>query len=133
MPVAPQVEAIYWRLKDHEVKENGTTRRLKVFWDKECLQAGEEWEQGFCSALCSSSIFVPIMSRETFTKGPWAHPTTGIKADQEQDVPPAKCDNVFLEYELALVLVIMQHAWGLYGSRQLAGHRVTCSRMDSVL
>ena len=122
--LAPQVETIYWRLKDHEVKENGTTRRLRVFWDKECLQAGEEWEQGFCSALCSSSIFIPIMSRDTFAKGPWA----SIPPTQEEDVPPAMSDSVFLEFELALVLVIIKHVWESCGSRQIAR-----GAMDSTL
>ena len=99
----PQVEALYWRLKDQEVKENETTRRLRVFWDKECLVDGQEWEQGFCNALCSSSVFVPVMSRDAFKKGPLAH----MPLHQEEDDPlePAKCDNLFLEFELALVLV----------------------------
>jgi hypothetical protein len=106
---APQVEKLYWRLSASEVKENGTTRRLRVFWDKQCLKAGEAWEQGFCSALCSSSVFVPIISRDTFVKGPLAE----IPTDQDKDDEnaPAKCDNVILEYELALVLVTLLDFW----------------------
>ena len=66
---------------------------------------GQEWEQGFCKALCSSSVFVPVMSRDAFKKGPLAH----MPPHQEEDelLEPAKCDNLFLEFELALVLVLL--------------------------
>jgi len=64
---------------------------LKVWWDKMCLGKGISWEEGFCDGLLKSRSFVPLLSRgalknfETLTLGSW-------------------CDNVLLEYNLALEL-----------------------------
>jgi len=86
------VEAIYWRLIGCDVVVNGVSRKLRVFWDAECLLSGESWETGFCRALCSSTLVVLIISREAFQ---------GV-ATLTPDSPP---DNVILEFELALWLV----------------------------
>ena len=91
---AKLVEEMYWRLQGLEVVlANGTSRRLRVFWDRECLRSGESWEAGFCHALCRTSLVVLIMSRKSFTHVP----------DLKPDSP---CDNVILEHRLALALVL---------------------------
>jgi hypothetical protein len=65
-----------------------------LVWITECLKTGETWESGFCHALCSSSLVVPVISRETFP----SHDVHEI----DEDSP---CDNVILELDLALALV----------------------------
>ena len=58
----------------------------------ECLKNGEKWEDGFCDALCNSSVFVPVISKGTHAK------IDKLRKHSE-------CDNVLLEYDLALELV----------------------------
>ena len=88
------VENLYWQLSSTEIPDHASTRKLRVFWDKECLKTGEAWEVGFCRALCSSSLVVPVISRETF-------PRQDV-SEINEDSP---CDNVILELDLALALV----------------------------
>ena len=87
------VEVIYWRLIGCDIVVNGVSRKLRVFWDAECLLSGESWETGFCRALCSSTLVILVISREAFQ---------GV-ATLTADSPP---DNLILEFELALWLVI---------------------------
>ncbi len=65
---------------------------LTVFLDSKCLKDGMPWESGFVDALCKSSCFVPILSRGA------------LKARFEGLVEASPCDNVLLEYRLALEL-----------------------------
>jgi hypothetical protein len=69
-----------------------TARGLTVFLDSKCLQDGEPWEGGFVDALCKSCSFVPVLSRGA------------LKARFESLSDAAPCDNVLLEYRLAIEL-----------------------------
>ena len=68
-----------------------TQKGLKVWWDKECLQHGTDWEEGFCEGLIKSNAFVAILSRAGLT-------------NFETLTELSPCDNVLLEYRLALEL-----------------------------
>ena len=83
------VEILYYALS-----EEG----YKVYWDKECLQPGVDWEVGFCYGLINSRIFVCLLSR-----GAINHATNNRQniAALKEDSP---CDNVLLEHRLALEL-----------------------------
>eukprot|EP01036_Dinobryon_divergens_P035886 gene35886-46585_t len=73
---------------------------LKVWWDKKCLKPGVSWEEGFCDGLVNSRTFVCLMS-----KGAIHHPD--IKKQKHNFAYLSKesnCDNVFLEYRMALEL-----------------------------
>jgi serine/threonine protein kinase len=65
---------------------------LRVFLDSKCLKDGEPWESGFVDALCKSHCFVPILSRAALK----------IRFEGLSDSSP--CDNVLLEYRLAIEL-----------------------------
>ena len=52
---------------------------------------GISWEEGFCDGLVRSRIFIPLLSRGGL------HNFTKLQAD-------SNCDNVLLEYNLALEL-----------------------------
>jgi hypothetical protein len=76
---------------------------LKVWWDKKCLKAGEDWEQGFCAGLVSSRTFVCLLSPAAiFTP---ENPRMNFTLLSEDSA----CDNVFLEHRLAMEL----HEMGL--------------------
>ena len=64
---------------------------LRVWWDKKCLLGGEDWEEGFCEGLIKSRAFVPLLSRAGL------HTFEGL-------AETSQCDNVLLEYRLALEL-----------------------------
>ncbi len=64
---------------------------MDVWWDKEYLPPGQPWEQGFADDLCSSDVFVPVLSKAALA--PFAQLTTA-----------SACDNVLLEQQLALEL-----------------------------
>ena len=71
---------------------------LRVWWDKRCLLPGQNWETGFCSGLVDSSNLVCVLSRSGVknpTK-PWMN--------FEKLEKTSKCDNVLLEWRLALEL-----------------------------
>jgi hypothetical protein len=76
-----------------------TAAGLKVWWDKLCLKAGENWKEGFCAGLVSSRTFVCLLSR-----GAINHPTNERQsfATLKED---SAGDNVLLEHRLALELV----------------------------
>ena len=69
-----------------------TAAGLAVFLDSKCLKDGVPWESGFVDALCKSYCFVPILSR------------SALKARFEGLTAASPCDNVLLEYRLALEL-----------------------------
>ena len=68
-----------------------TEKGLRVWWDKKCLQPGVDWEEGFCEGLIKSRAFVALLSR------------AGLQ-NLEQLTESSSCDNVLLEYRLALEL-----------------------------
>eukprot|EP01042_Synura_sphagnicola_P036298 gene36298-biopygen1040 len=75
-----------------------TGKGLKVWWDKKCLLPGQNWEEGFCSGLVSSRCLVCLLSRDAI-KCPmrdWHN--------IEKLVEGSRCDNVLLEWRLALDL-----------------------------
>jgi len=78
---AELVERLYDKLK---------AKGVNVWWDKRCiLLAGQSWEQGFADRLCSSDIYVPILSKSGLAS--FAN-LTGASA----------CDYLGLEHQLAL-------------------------------
>jgi len=87
------VQDLYWRLVGTDVVVNGKSRKMRPFWDAECLRSGESWEVGFCNAICRSTLIVAVMSRNAL-------------ANVEHLKPHSASDNVILEYALALALVL---------------------------
>ena len=73
------------------VYEMLTEKGLRVWWDKVCLQPGVDWEEGFCEGLIKSRAFVALLSR------------AGLQ-NFEGLTESSSCDNVLLEYRLALEL-----------------------------
>ncbi len=39
---------------------------LKVFWDKKCLNYGQDWEQGFFQGLITSQVIILLMSNRVW-------------------------------------------------------------------
>ena len=75
-----------------------TAQGFKVYWDKNCLEPGVDWEQGFCEGLVSSRAFVPLLSRDAINHAEKAWQNfSQLTAD-------SNCDNVFLEHRLAVEL-----------------------------
>ena len=89
---AKLVESMYDKLKAMEVKAGNTKRMLRVFWDKVCLVAGEDFETGFARALCNSRVVVIVMSRSAYQN------TCTLKES-------SPCDNFILEHILTMELV----------------------------
>jgi len=75
------VEKIYKRL---------TTKGFSVFWDKVCLQDGQNWAEGFADELLDCSVFVPILSE------------SALKSSFQDLKEDSKVDNVLLEHRMAL-------------------------------
>jgi serine/threonine protein kinase len=75
-----------------------TDRGQTVWWDKKCLEKGKNWEQGFCEGLLDSRAFVCIMSKEAINHPDKDWQNFGNLSES------SNCDNVFLEYRLALEL-----------------------------
>ena len=86
-------ERLYYSLID---------RGLTVWWDKKCLEAGKPWEEGFADGLVKSRSFVPLLSREAINS---RVATNKRNFAYLQDNSP--CDNVLLEYRLAIELRYM--------------------------
>ena len=63
-----------------------------VWWDKACLAPGLQWEQGFADGLFGAYVFVPFLSKAALAPFAKLQPGSG-------------CDNVLLEFRLALELV----------------------------
>ena len=82
-----------------------TMMGLRVFWDKICLEAGKDWEEGFAVGLCGSGIFVPVISRGA------------LKSRYESLHAESNVDNVLLEHRLALelnALDLVTHIYPIY-------------------
>jgi hypothetical protein len=71
---------------------------LTVWLDKECLEPGQLWEEGFCEGLINSATFVCLLSR-----GAINHPTKPWQCFSKL-TETSKCDNVLLEWSMALEL-----------------------------
>jgi serine/threonine protein kinase len=71
---------------------------LKVWLDRTCLLPGQPWEEGFCDGLVNSSCFVCLLSRNAVNHPdrPWQNFTKLEEC--------SRCDNVLLEWRLALEL-----------------------------
>jgi len=91
------VGELYWQLHSLTVMDCGKERKLRVFWDAECLRSGEKWEEGFSKAICSTSLVVIVMSRNAYKMEGETHNVEGLTEE-------SNCDNVILEYGLALDL-----------------------------
>jgi len=89
---ADLVERLYDKLK---------AAGVNVWWDKRCLPAGQPWEQGFADGLCSSDVFVPILSKTALA--PCAYLTAA-----------SACDNVLLECRMALELQHRGHVRAIF-------------------
>lgn len=72
---------------------------VRVWWDKTCLEPGENWQIGFCKGLVKSLIYIPILSREAINS--LAFQTNNYN-ELEADSP---IDNLLLEQYLSLELV----------------------------
>ena len=75
-----------------------TAQGFKVYWDKNCLVSGVDWEKGFCEGLMSSRAFVPLLSRDAIN-----HPDKAWQ-NFSKLTADSNCDNVFLEHRLAVEL-----------------------------
>jgi len=64
---------------------------VDVWWDKKCLPPGQPWEEGFADGVMKAQIFVPVLSKAALA------PFAALQ-------PDSRCDNVLLEYRLALEL-----------------------------
>jgi serine/threonine protein kinase len=71
---------------------------LRVWLDKECLLPGQPWEDGFCDGLINSSCFVCLLSRNAIN-----NPTKTWQNFEHLEAS-SRCDNVLLEWRLALEL-----------------------------
>ena len=68
-----------------------TAKGLNVWWDKESLEPGKPWEEGFCKGLINCTTFIPVLSK------------SGLK-NFECLTESSRCDNVLLEHRFALEL-----------------------------
>ncbi len=76
-----------------------TERGYSVFWDKQELHKGREWEKEFCEGLVCSDVFVPLLSQAAI-KNP-----DNARANFEMLTEESECDNVLLEHRLAVELM----------------------------
>ena len=85
-----------------------TTMELKVWWDKVCLLPGQPWEVGFCDGLVNSRCFVCLLSKNAINHPdkPWQN----FKCLENG----SRCDNVLLEWRLALELRERQMIEGVF-------------------
>jgi hypothetical protein len=112
-----------------------TALGLRVWYDKQCLLPGKNWEEGFCDGLVCSRAFVCLLSR-----GALAHPTNSRQNFSLLSATSA-CDNVLLEHQLALEMLAMgmlDYVFPVFigeedGSRSLPGVPVYHSFDFSVL
>jgi serine/threonine protein kinase len=70
----------------------------KVWFDKVCLTPGQVWEVEFCEGLVNSACFVCLVSRKAVN-----HTDSKRHSFVRLD-PTSSCDNVLLEWRLALEL-----------------------------
>lgn len=74
------------------------SRGITVWWDKKCLLPGQNWEAGFCKGLVRSANFVALLSRGAINN---EHIDRQNFEKLQSNSP---CDNVLLEWQLALEL-----------------------------
>jgi len=86
-PAGGVVEQMF---KSLAVKKTKLGRPIFVFWDKQCLKDGQNWESGFTHGIQNSQVIILLMSNST------VQGIAGKAAQQE--------DNVLIEYECALLL-----------------------------
>jgi hypothetical protein len=55
------VELVYWQLAPQKL-QNGAD--ISVFWDKMCLNDGQDWEWGFLHGITSSAVIVLLLSNK---------------------------------------------------------------------
>jgi hypothetical protein len=67
-----------------------TARGFRVFLDALCLEAGKDWEDGFCTALVQSRMLIPVISSRGLYSGSSRGDVSKLKSD-------SNCDNVVLE------------------------------------
>ena len=80
------------------IYDNLTASGRKVWWDKERLIPGDNWETCFCSGLVDSAAFICIISR-----GGIKNPGNRLMNFENLE-SDSRCDNVLLEWRLALEL-----------------------------
>jgi len=80
---------------------------LKVWWDKRCLEPGQNWEEGFCSGPVDSSIILCLMSKFAINN---PHES---RWNFERLETSSYCDNVLLEWRLALELKARGMLYGI--------------------
>lgn len=62
-PVGGVVEYLYSLLA---VQKTKTGEPIFVFWDKQCLNDGYNWEQGFARGLTNSQMIILLMSNQVY-------------------------------------------------------------------
>ena len=81
---------------------NGRTRRMRVFLDRERLEAGERWDKGFIqTGVAASTLVLPLIS---------AGALAGLAALATED----KIDWLLLEWEVALELEAVGRVGKIY-------------------
>ena len=89
------------------IYEHLTAFGLRVWWDKKCLRGGQNWEEGFCSGLVDSSIILCLMSKFAINN---PHES---RWNFERLETSSYCDNVLLEWRLALELKARGMLYGI--------------------
>ena len=110
------VKELYWQLCHRTVVAGGKERKLRVFWDRECLKTGEKWEAGFADAICSCHLVVLVMSRTTFVMplgSRWKNVGVG-KPEGGRELSNAK-----LEAALASKTMFFADEWEEFGIADL--------------
>ena len=79
--------------------QSAATPQVKIYLDKEELEDGKEWEEGFCQGLGNSRVFVPLISNDAL------HRTLGLMQPDGRGGYADFKDNVILEWDLALALL----------------------------
>ena len=72
-----------------------------MWWDAKCLPPGKPWEEGFADGLFGCDVFVPFLSKAALAS------FASLSAD-------SRCDNVLLEYRLALELKARGELRGIF-------------------
>jgi serine/threonine protein kinase len=86
------------KLKVEDEADEAGTRPIRVWLDKHCLLPGQPWEEGFCDGLVNSACFVCLLSRNAIN-----HPEKAWQNFTKLE-EGSRCDNVLLEWRLALEL-----------------------------
>jgi len=79
--------------------EQLTAAGLKVWWDKRSLVPGVPWKEGFCDGMVKSLVFLPLLSREAINSSSVEKQNFSLLSKSSY------CDNVLLEYRLALEFI----------------------------